>query len=281
MTKGKRLIALMMSVMLTVSWCSPIASGATVQATDVVQPEVLYEDDFTTDAKYKEALGDTSWQSYKRPTWEDGKLISGDYTAAKDAKFVLLNGLDAGSLMNYTVEADITADTAGDRQCYVAVYGRTTGDNQAGDSYRFCYQGKSGKFLLVRNATSASGNKANLVENVKIADYFSDYTKGYTIRISITAITYQDHVNVICEASYKGETKEIINYTDTSAGRYTCGMPGFGLQQQNSSLDNVTVLKVVVDTDDDIPTEIEPGTVIYEDDFANDTKYKEALGSTS
>ena len=212
----------------------------------VAKGTVLYTDDFSTDENYTSALGSTTWQSYARPIWEDGKLISGDYTDAKDAKFALLNGLGAESLTNYTVEADITAGTANDRNCYVAIYGRTTDDKQAGSAYQFSYQGKSGKFLLRSNATTASGNKSDLVTDVVISDYFSDYTKGDTIRMSITAITYDDYVNLICKVTYGGETKEVINYNDDREGRYTCGLPGFGLQQQNSSLDNVKVVLLIL-----------------------------------
>lgn len=238
----------------------------------VVTGTVLYEDNFSTDVNYNAALGDTKWQSFKRPIYEDGKLISGDYTAAADAKFALLNGLGAENQMNYTVEADITAGIANDRVCYVAAYGKTNGDNQAGDAYRFSYSGASGTFLLTRNATSASGNKADLVKNVKIANFFSDYVLGDTIRMSITAITYKESVNLICKATYQGETKEIINYIDTSEGRYTCGIPGFGLQQQNSSLDNVKVVKV---DESALPT----GVLLYGDDFTTNEKYYEALGT--
>ena len=277
MAKGNRLIALILIAVFTLSLCFPMALNADTESAEILQQDVLYEDDFTTDANYIVALGSTSWQTFKRPTWEDGKLISGNYTAATDAKFALLNGLGADDWTDYTVEADITAGTANDRNCYVAIYGRTTDDKQAGSAYQFSYQGKSGKFLLRSNATTASGNKADLVTNVAISDYFSNYTKGDTIRMSITAITYDDYVNLICKATYNGVTKEVINYKDDREGRYTCGLPGFGLQQQNSSLDNVKVVKT---SNDDTSNEVLPGTVLYEDDFTTDANYIAALGNT-
>ena len=270
---AKRILALLIVSALLLGLYCPITVNAEIQSesTKLTQLSVLYEDDFSTDENYTSALGSTTWQSYARPIWEDGKLISGDYESASDAKFALLNGLGAESLTNYTVEADITAGTANDRNCYVAIYGRTTDDKQAGSAYQFSYLGKSGKFLLRSNATTASGNKADLVTNVAISKCFSDYTKGDAIRMSITAITYDDYVNLICRATYNGVTKEVINYKDYREGRYTCGLPGFGLQQQNSSLDNVKVAKV----------KVVKGTILYEDDFTTDTNYTAAVGSHS
>ena len=249
MKKGKRLVALMIAMLITVTCCYPSISNAVGRSAELVQGDVLYEDDFTTADKYIEALGSTTWHTQrKQPTWEadadgqGGKLIRGTSADNADSKFALLNGLGAENWMNYTVEADIQTANMNSRICYVAAYGRTTGDKTYGDAYQFVYWGDE-SFSLKRIGTNSTGYEGG---KVKVSDFFPEFNPGETIRMSITAITYENYVHLICKATYDGVTKVIISYEDGSENRYTCGLPGFGLQQQNSSLDNVKVTSVTL-----------------------------------
>ena len=269
----KKWMALFMSIAIVANLLTPFASIVTAATGEEESAyQILYEDDFFCDCHYKIACGSNDWNSYKTPVWSDGKLISGNYDKAKDAKTVLLNGLDANEWQNYTVEADVTMQKTAKRELGLIIYG-DTGAADGGNGYRFVlYNGaKEGGFRLSKQFGKANYvDETNAPEKTFKSVFGENYAAGEVVHLSVTATTTDAGVQLVCKATYKGTTETIYDCKDVN-NTFTKGMPGISMQEQNSTVDNLKVYRGNLET--------ATRYTFYKDDFFCDCRYKIACGS--
>lgn len=209
----------------------------------------LYSDNFSIEEGYTEALGTepVSGTNGNLDLNPEGYLQTSTGTSASN-RWSLFNGIvtsnDETELKDYTVSADfVYSKDSGSQYNGIVAYGELLSDGTygyeftvIGSYFRLYRRSSTNKFIYPTSNNDTAGQATYAVKK-----YFTDYEKGETIRLSLTAITNLDgSTTLICKATYNDIEKEIFKYTDSSSNR-TSGVPGIRGNQVQCTADNVMV----------------------------------------
>lgn len=220
----------------------------------------LYRDDFTSQAKYENALGNYKGATYQMQ-WTDAEGLD-SVTNGSSPYNAIFNGL----LQNYSVGADIVV-TDGKTSGYAGVttcFNGTTG-------YEFAIiatsQNKHQFRLYRRSSANATLGPAHL-----ITTDFPNYTNGDKVTLHLdVSQNAQGNVVLNCYATIGTETQLIFgNVVDDSADKILSGAPGLKVSGDKVAFSNITV---AIKTPDP--------SYVYKDGFSYAHSFDEALSEES
>lgn len=284
MKKVKGLLAVVLCVCMVVA-CYPIqllqaASTLYKEQENVpsytlngTRTDVYYEDDFTTEETYTNALGAYA-NNTSRLKWSKGGIAPDGST--RNALFYGIK--EAEKLQNYTLTADVKMNNE-TKFTALTVYGSgdTVGNASTATGYEFGIVKDDQTNLVFRlyqrgDTQYIAGGKAdNYVGNYFSETDFDYTTDTVTMRISVETNTEKNVVIFNCYAALNGGTEVPIftNVKDETGTVLLSGVPGFRSTDTTGGLiSNVSVTSTQNDA-----------AVLYHDDYSSAQGYTRALGT--